>query len=156
MTNIEAPADAVAHSWVERAPGRLQPYLRLMRLDRPIGSWLLFWPCVFGLALGAATQHRVFLGQAHDWWYLALFGAGPIVMRGAGCTYNDIVDRDIDARVARTRGPAHPLGRGRASRRPGSSWRRFARSGSSILLLQRFRDRRWARPRSCWSRPIPS
>ena len=96
------PADAVASSWVDRAPVRWQPYLRLARLDRPIGTWLLFWPCGFGLLLGAAAQDRTFT-RANDWWLIVLFGIGAIVMRGAGCTYNDIVDRKIDAMVERTR-----------------------------------------------------
>jgi len=109
-TQIATPADAVARPWVERAPASWQPYLRLARLDRPIGTWLLFWPCLFGLALGAADQHRGFMGTPKDWWLLALFATGAIVMRGAGCTYNDIVDRDIDARVARTRGRPIPSG----------------------------------------------
>src|SRR5947207_7221781 len=104
------PADAVARTWVTSAPPAWQPYLRLARLDRPIGTWLLFWPCVFGLALGAAEQDHAFLGASRDWWLPILFGIGAIVMRGAGCTYNDIVDRDIDARVARTRGRPIPSG----------------------------------------------
>lgn len=104
------PADALPQSWVDRAPVRWRPYLRLARLDRPIGTWLLFWPCVFGLALGAAERHRGFPGEAGDWQLLALFAVGAIVMRGAGCTYNDIVDRGIDARVARTRGRPIPSG----------------------------------------------
>jgi 4-hydroxybenzoate polyprenyltransferase len=103
------PADAVSRSWVERAPARYRPYLRLMRLDRPIGTWLLFWPCAFGLALGAAAESRPF-GELADVWYLALFAFGAIVMRGAGCTFNDIIDRDIDAKVARTRGRPIPSG----------------------------------------------
>ncbi|HTT99826.1 MAG TPA: 4-hydroxybenzoate octaprenyltransferase [Rhizomicrobium sp.] len=103
------PADAIAHDWVDRVPGRVQPFLRLMRLDRPIGTWLLFWPCVVGLVLGAAAGDRPF-NTLHDWWLLVLFGAGSIVMRGAGCTYNDIVDRDLDAQVARTRGRPIPSG----------------------------------------------
>ena len=54
------PADAVRNGWIDDAPRALQPYLRLMRLDRPIGAWLLYWPCVFGLALGAAAAGRGF------------------------------------------------------------------------------------------------
>ena len=104
------PTDAVAATWVEHAPPRVQPYLRLMRLDRPIGTWLLYWPCVFGLALGAAADSRPFGGEWRDLWLVVLFGAGAIVMRGAGCTFNDIVDRDIDAKVARTRGRPIPSG----------------------------------------------
>jgi len=103
------PADAVARDWVDSVPPRFQPYLRLMRLDRPIGTWLLFWPCVFGLILGAAAGDRPF-NSIHDWWLLLLFGIGSVVMRGAGCTYNDIVDRDLDAQVARTRGRPIPSG----------------------------------------------
>src|SRR3569832_847802 len=103
------PADAVLGDWVDRAPPRIQPYLRLMRLDRPIGTWLLYWPCVFGLMLGATAADRPFT-SLRDWWLIVLFGSGSIVMRGAGCTYNDIVDRDIDAKVARTRGRPIPSG----------------------------------------------
>ena len=104
------PADAVARTWVATAPLMLQPYLRLARLDRPIGTWLLYWPCVYGLALGAAELQRAFLKGTIDWRLLVLFAIGAIVMRGAGCTYNDIVDCDIDARVARTRGRPIPSG----------------------------------------------
>ena len=100
------PADSVRASWVEYAPIAVQPYLRLMRLDRPIGAWLLYWPCVFGLALGAAATG----GKFPDPLYVVLTGIGAVVMRGAGCTYNDIVDRDFDARVARTRGRPIPSG----------------------------------------------
>ena len=104
-----APADAVSTSWVEHAPPRLQPWLRLMRLDRPIGTWLLFWPCVFGLLLGAAADERRFL-EWRDLYYVVLVGIGALVMRSAGCTFNDIVDRDIDTAVARTRGRPIPSG----------------------------------------------
>jgi 4-hydroxybenzoate polyprenyltransferase len=102
-------ADAVSASWVEHATPRLQPWLRLARLDRPIGTWLLFWPCVFGLLLGAAADERRFL-QWQDLYYLILFAVGALVMRGAGCTFNDIVDRNIDAQVARTRARPIPSG----------------------------------------------
>lgn len=103
------PADAVAAALVDRAPPRVQPYMRLMRLDRPIGTWLLYWPCVFGLILGACADSRPF-GTLRDIFYVVLFGIGAIVMRGAGCTYNDIVDREFDAQVARTRGRPIPSG----------------------------------------------
>lgn len=106
----QAPADAIPRSWVDSAPMNAQPYLRLMRLDRPIGTWLLFWPSIFGLAMGALAQLRAFGGEPRDWWFILIFAAGAIVMRGAGCTYNDIVDRDIDAKVARTRGRPIPSG----------------------------------------------
>ncbi|MHA7871784.1 MAG: 4-hydroxybenzoate octaprenyltransferase, partial [Hyphococcus sp.] len=90
--------DAVPGNWVARAPARVRPYLRLARADRPIGPWLLFIPCLWGLALAAATG-------AVDWrlaYYPFLFAAGSFAMRAAGCAYNDIVDRDFDAKVART------------------------------------------------------
>jgi 4-hydroxybenzoate polyprenyltransferase len=103
------PADAVSTSLVDHAPARIRPYLQLMRLDRPIGTWLLFWPCVFGLFLGAAADERRFV-EWRDLLYVLLFGIGALVMRGAGCTFNDIVDRDIDAAVARTRGRPIPSG----------------------------------------------
>ncbi len=100
------PADAVPHSWVAHMPVAVQPYLRLARLDRPIGTWLLFWPCIWSLLLAQ--------GSKPDWrqiiWYAALFFIGSAVMRGAGCAYNDIVDRDMDAQVARTRGRPLPAG----------------------------------------------
>ena len=109
MTINSQPADAVSHHWVAHLPARLRPYAQLMRLDRPIGIWLLFWPCVFGLVLGAAAQDRLFTAW-HDFIYVVLFGLGAIVMRGAGCTFNDIVDRKYDAAVARTRGRPIPSG----------------------------------------------
>jgi 4-hydroxybenzoate polyprenyltransferase len=105
----QAPADAVPRNWVETAPRAFRPYLQLMRMDRPIGSWLLFWPCVCGLALGAMAEERSFTDW-RDLYYVILFGIGTVVMRGAGCTFNDIVDRKIDAQVARTRGRPIPSG----------------------------------------------
>jgi 4-hydroxybenzoate polyprenyltransferase len=103
------PADALTISLVDAAPAKWRPYLRLMRLDRPIGTWLLFWPCVFGLALGVLGDDQTFSGL-NDIWLVFLFAVGSIVMRGAGCTYNDIVDRDIDAKVARTKDRPIPSG----------------------------------------------
>lgn len=95
-------SDIPAHGLVARAPRRLRPYLRLARLDRPIGTWLLLWPCWWSLALAADgwPDLRLFL----------LFGLGAVLMRGAGCCWNDIADRDIDGRVARTAGRPIPAG----------------------------------------------
>ncbi|MGD0143384.1 MAG: 4-hydroxybenzoate octaprenyltransferase [Rhizomicrobium sp.] len=108
--DLQAPTpDAIPHGWVDGAPRAVQPWLRLARLDRPIGTWLLFLPCVFGLALGIAGDSQT-IAPAQRLWLLALFAVGSLVMRGAGCTYNDIVDRDIDAAVARTRGRPIPSG----------------------------------------------
>lgn len=93
-----ASADADKTNWVDRfAPPFSIPYLRLMRADRPIGSWLLLLPCWFGLGLAAAQ------GASPPWLYYGfLFAIGAFVMRGAGCAYNDIVDVDFDAKVERT------------------------------------------------------
>ena len=108
-TSQASPADAVAANWLAHMPPRLKPWAQLMRLDRPIGTWLLYWPCVFGLMLGAAADERRFT-EWRDFYYLLLFGAGALVMRGAGCTFNDIIDRKIDAQVARTRERPIPSG----------------------------------------------
>ena len=100
-------ADAVRGHWVDRLlPEAMRPYARLARLERPIGWWLLLWPCWWSTALAAIAAHRA----TPNIWHLALFMIGAVVMRGAGCTYNDIVDRDIDAAVARTRSRPIPAG----------------------------------------------
>jgi len=99
-------ADSLPTSWVDRAPLALRPYLRLARYDRPIGFWLLALPCWMGLVF-ARIGDGVSL---HDAWLALLFAIGAIAMRGAGCTYNDIVDRDLDARVARTADRPLPAG----------------------------------------------
>ena len=109
MSSNSQPADAVAAHWLDALPRTFRPYAQLMRLDRPIGIWLLFWPCVFGLVLGATAQDRSFTDW-RDVYYVILFALGAIVMRGAGCTFNDIVDRKFDAAVARTRGRPIPSG----------------------------------------------
>jgi 4-hydroxybenzoate polyprenyltransferase len=100
-------ADAGAHNWVDRfAPAALVPYLRLARADRPIGFFLLALPCFWSMSLAGRS-----IGEAYpDLWLLSLFAVGALVMRGAGCTYNDLIDRDIDAQVARTRGRPLPSG----------------------------------------------
>jgi 4-hydroxybenzoate polyprenyltransferase len=105
--------------WIERlVPTALQPFLRLARLDRPIGTWLLVFPCWWGLALATRGWPDPLMAL--------LFAAGAIVMRGAGCTFNDIVDRDFDARVERTR--ARPLPSGAIT----------VRAAIIFLLLQLF------------------
>src|SRR5216683_4591617 len=93
-------------NWVDgSAPAWTRPYLRLARLDRPIGSWLLLIPCWWSVALAA-----VHAGAKVDLRHLALFLVGAFAMRGAGCTWNDIVDRNLDARVERTRSRPIPSG----------------------------------------------
>ncbi len=95
-----AVADAVEDNWVDRyAPLWMRPYLRLSRMDRPIGTWLLFLPCLWGVTLAAASDSP----KPWDLWIVAGCVVGSFLMRGAGCTWNDITDRDIDAQVARTR-----------------------------------------------------
>ena len=102
----ETVADAVSGHWVDTtAPEWLRPYARLARWDRPIGWWLLLLPCWWSVALAANAAN------AHvNVWHLFLFLIGAIAMRGAGCTYNDLVDRDIDAQVARTKSRPLPSG----------------------------------------------
>jgi 4-hydroxybenzoate polyprenyltransferase len=93
-------------NWVDSfAPPAIRPYLRLARLDRPIGSWLLLLPCWWSVGLAAVHARN-----GVDVWHLALFFIGAFAMRGAGCTWNDIVDRDLDARVERTRSRPIPSG----------------------------------------------
>jgi 4-hydroxybenzoate polyprenyltransferase len=101
-------ADATPGNWVERLlPAAALPYAQLMRLDRPIGWWLLLIPCWWGLALAALATGA----QPLHLWYAALFLIGAVVMRGAGCVINDIADRRFDAQVARTRSRPIPSGR---------------------------------------------
>lgn len=89
--------DIRSGDWIDRVlPGPARPYARLARLDRPIGTWLLLFPCWWGLALASPGWP--------DLRMMALFAVGAVVMRGAGCTVNDILDRDIDRLVERTRG----------------------------------------------------
>lgn len=100
-------ADAQKNNWLDRyAPDPVKPYGRLARWDRPIGFWLLFWPCAWGIGLAALAQPEIGFG----WWAAILMFFGAILMRGAGCTFNDIVDRDIDMKVARTRSRPIPSG----------------------------------------------
>ena len=93
-------------NWVDGvAPAWARPYLRLARLDRPIGSWLLLMPCWWSVGLAA-----VHAGSQVNVWHLLLFFIGAFAMRGAGCTWNDIVDRDLDSQVERTRSRPIPSG----------------------------------------------
>ena len=101
--------DAVARQWLFRvAPAVWHPYLQLARLDRPIGYWLLVLPCWWSSLLASLVA-----GRPPRLWHIALFLLGAIVMRGSGSTYNDIVDRHLDARVERTR--HRPVASGRVS-----------------------------------------
>ena len=105
-----APLPDAGANWVDRhAPEGLKPWLKLGRFDRPIGIWLLLLPGWQGIAL-ALAQYRQAPGL-YDLWLFVGFGIGACLMRAAGCAFNDIVDRDFDARVARTAQRPIPSGR---------------------------------------------
>ena len=107
MSNAAARVADSTGNWVDtHAPVWLRPYLRLSRLDRPIGSWLLLLPCWWSAALAAAIARDV----SQLPLTIALFFLGAFAMRGAGCTWNDITDRDLDAMVERTRSRPIPAG----------------------------------------------
>jgi len=110
MHETEIVPDSERSGLIGGLPRRWRPYASLMRLDRPIGAWLLFWPCAWGVALAGVGGR----GPELILW----FALGAFAMRSAGCVYNDIVDRDLDARVERTR--LRPLASGRISLR--SAW----------------------------------
>src|SRR4051812_11903292 len=118
--NYEIVPDSERRGFIGALPPRLRPFASLMRLDRPIGSWLLYWPCAWSVALA---------GVGGRWDLFLWFGLGAFAMRSAGCVYNDIVDRDLDARVERTR--LRPLANGRVSLE--SAWLLIA--GLSLLGL---------------------
>lgn len=110
---VDRVVDAPSENWVYRLlPRALWPYAQLARWDRPIGWQLLLWPCWWSAALAPqwAAPSAVHTGLP-DLWHLILFLIGSIAMRGAGCTYNDLVDQKIDAMVARTRSRPLPSGR---------------------------------------------
>lgn len=93
-------------NWVDLyAPGQFRPYLRLARMDRPIGSWLLLMPCWWSVGLTGLAMDRL-----PSLWHIVLFFIGAFAMRGAGCTWNDLVDRDLDGKVERTRSRPIPSG----------------------------------------------
>ncbi len=107
-------------------PAPLRPFVRLTRLDKPIGTWLLLWPCLWSIALAA--------DGFPDARLLALFAAGALVMRSAGCVYNDIVDRNFDARVVRTRD--RPIASGAISVKSALFLLALLLSGGLAILLQ--------------------
>jgi 4-hydroxybenzoate polyprenyltransferase len=110
------PVDAIARHWTDLLPAWARPYAQLSRLDRPAGWQLLLAPCLMGLAL-ARTQEGFW---PSDIWLALLFLVGAIAMRGAGCTYNDILDRRIDAEVART--ALRPIPSGAVSLKAAWAW----------------------------------
>src|ERR1700728_2153487 len=107
MSGAAAPVADATGNWVDTlAPRWSRPYLRLSRLDRPIGSWLLLMPCWWSAALAAGVAHTI----RQLPFIIVMFFIGAFVMRGAGCTWNDITDRDLDALVERTRSRPIPAG----------------------------------------------
>jgi len=111
---------------VDTLPRGLQPYARLARLDRPAGSWLLFWPCAWGVALAD--------GLVADWALILWFGLGSNAMRAAGCVWNDIIDRKLDAQVERTR--ARPVASGVVSVRAALAFAVALSLVGLVVLLQ--------------------
>ena len=122
-------SDAPRGNWVDRfAPGPTRPYLRLSRADRPIGTWLLLIPCLWGLSL-AAFQDGF---RLWDVWLALSCGGGAFLMRGAGCTWNDISDREFDAAVSRTR--SRPLPSGQVTVKAALIWM-VAQAAAAALIL---------------------
>ncbi len=153
-------ADAPSDNWVYRIlPPWLWPYAQLARWDRPIGWQLLMWPCFWSVALAAnaAAAQGLFSGRSCC-LHLFLYFIGAVAMRGAGCTYNDLVDHEIDMEVARTR--SRPLPSGRVTRPQakifiGAAGARGPAGAFAVQLVHRLSRRAVARP-SSRSIPLPS
>lgn len=118
--------DAEHRGFMAVLPARLRPFASLARFDRPIGWWLLYWPCVWGVALAG--------GLFSHWQLLLWLLLGAVAMRGAGCVYNDIIDRDLDAKVART--SSRPLASGAVSLRAAWIWLCMLCAIGLIVLVQ--------------------
>ncbi len=124
--------DATKLNWVDTiAPKWSIPYLRLSRIDRPIGTWLLLIPCWWGLCLGILESNAEV--NIHDLWIAAGCGLGAILMRGAGCTWNDINDQLVDAKVERTK--LRPIPSGQISSRAAIIWMLLQVLVSFFILL---------------------
>jgi 4-hydroxybenzoate polyprenyltransferase len=131
MSNAAAPVADSTANWVDtRAPLWMRPYLRLSRFDRPIGWWLLLLPCWWSAALAAGIA-RDLSGLP---LVIALFFVGAVVMRGAGCTWNDITDRKLDAQVERTR--SRPIPAGQVSVRQAAAFLVLQALVGLVVLLQ--------------------
>lgn len=127
-------ADAQPDNWVDRhAPANLRPYLRLSRADRPVGTWLLLIPCWWGLSLAIMSDPDG--PRLYDAWIALGCAIGAFLMRGAGCTWNDLTDRDIDAAVSRTR--SRPLPSGQVTPRQALVWT-VVQSLLAFLILLTF------------------
>ncbi|KAK5969713.1 hypothetical protein GCK32_005406 [Trichostrongylus colubriformis] len=119
---------ASAADLVQASPAALQPYLQIMRLDKPIGTWLLYWPCTWSIALATPAGHLPSL------YYLSLFGVGAILMRSAGCVINDLFDKEFDKKVERTK--MRPLACGSLTERQAIGLLGGLLSTSLAVLLQ--------------------
>jgi 4-hydroxybenzoate polyprenyltransferase len=127
-----AVADAPKDNWVDRyAPAVTRPYLRLSRADRPIGTWLLLIPCLWAIALAGGVSGF----RSWDLWLVLSCAVGAFLMRGAGCTWNDITDRHFDAQVARTR--SRPIPSGQVSVRAALVWM-VAQAALAALILSTY------------------
>ncbi|PHZ17265.1 4-hydroxybenzoate polyprenyl transferase [Rhizopus microsporus ATCC 52813] len=94
------PVRVLYNNWLDRLPAKLAPYAFLTRIDKPIGTWLLFWPCAWSISMAAYNTGSSIMDAAS---MITLFGIGALTMRGAGCTINDLWDKDIDDKVERTK-----------------------------------------------------
>ncbi len=130
MPEASRVVDAPVGNWVDRyAPQAARPFLRLSRADRPIGTWLLLIPCFWGIALAALVDGY----RPLDLWLVLSASVGAFVMRGAGCTWNDITDRHIDGSVARTR--SRPLPSGQVSVRGAVIWMGVQAALGAVILF---------------------
>lgn len=127
MTHTDIRSDG----WIARCPEFVRPYLLLMRLDRPAGTWLLLLPGWWAVMMAAGG---IFALNGRDLWLLALFGAGAVVMRGAGCVINDLWDRRLDRHVERTR--MRPLASGAVSAAQALAFLTLLLLGGLAILLQ--------------------
>ncbi|MFV0293760.1 MAG: 4-hydroxybenzoate octaprenyltransferase [Paracoccus sp. (in: a-proteobacteria)] len=126
----DAVRDAVNGNWVDNsAPSGWRPWLRLSRMDRPIGTWLLLLPCWWGVGLAMMTDEP----RWFDLWIIIACAIGAVAMRGAGCTWNDIADRDIDGSVDRTR--KRPIPSGQVTVRGASTWMVFQALIGLVMLM---------------------
>jgi 4-hydroxybenzoate polyprenyltransferase len=124
-------SDAPPGNWADRyAPEAARPYLRLARLDRPIGLWLLLLPCWLAVGLAEVAMEKPY----PNLWLLTLFTLGAIVMRSAGCAYNDYIDRDYDAQVART--ASRPIPSGQVTPAEALAFAAFCSLAGFIVLIQ--------------------
>jgi 4-hydroxybenzoate polyprenyltransferase len=126
VTDTTAPPDSEHHGLMRILPANIRPFALLARFDRPIGWWLLFWPCLWAVALSGGIVSHWRLGL----WFLL----GAIAMRGAGCVYNDIIDRNLDKQVART--ASRPLASGAVSIKAAWIWLMMLCAIGLIVLVQ--------------------